>query len=215
MEALSPISANIQMKPRTTRQKNKDMAEEDVLKIEAVKKTQKEKEYAAAPPERVIQPPINDGGLAEVFKVGSCIGKGGFAMCYQGWLRDKKEGPEKSLFALKVVKATMSQKKMEEKVHFLKIYHFNMQTDSHPVSNGTTNSCENEASQHRRVPPRVHVQREHLCRSRDVLQRVCHGHGQETEVLDPARSQEVYSTTLWGNQVHARSERTTPRLENG
>ncbi len=114
MEALSPRSANIQVKPKVIRQK--ELAVEEAKKIEAIKKAQKEKEYAPAPPEWVLQPPINGGGLAEKFQTGKCIGRGGFAICYEGWLRNKKQGAEKSLYALKVVKANMSQKKMEEKV---------------------------------------------------------------------------------------------------
>ncbi|KAK4693803.1 hypothetical protein P7C71_g3657, partial [Lecanoromycetidae sp. Uapishka_2] len=114
MEALSPRSANIQVKPGVVRQK--DVADEEAKKIEAVKKAQKEKEYAPAPPEWVLQPPVSNGGLAEKFQTGKCIGRGGFAMCYEGWLRNKKQGTGKTLYALKIVKAVMSQKKMEEKV---------------------------------------------------------------------------------------------------
>lgn len=114
MDALSPRSANIQVKPKLTRQK--EMAEEEAKRAEAAKKVLKEKEYAPTPPEWVFQPPILQGGLAEKFRVGRCIGKGGFAMCYEGELRTKTRGQDRKIFALKVVKAKMSQKKMEEKV---------------------------------------------------------------------------------------------------
>ena len=114
MDALSPRSANIQVIPRLTRQK--EMAEEEAKRAEAAKKALKEKEYAPVPPEWVLQPPISQGGLAEKFRVGRCIGKGGFAMCYEGELRNKIQGQDRKIFALKVVKAKMSQKKMEEKV---------------------------------------------------------------------------------------------------
>ena len=116
MEALSPRSANIQVKPKVIRQK--ESADDEAKRIEAAKKAQKEKEYAPAPPEWVLQPPINKGELAEKFQTGKCIGKGGFAMCYEGWLRNKRKGADKSLYALKVVRANMSQKKMEEKVRW-------------------------------------------------------------------------------------------------
>lgn len=43
-------------------------------------------------------------------------------MCYEGELRTKQQGMNKSIFALKVVKAKMSQKKMEEKVSHGCIY---------------------------------------------------------------------------------------------
>ena len=115
MDALSPRSANIQVQPRVVKQK--EMADDEAQRIEAAKKAQKDKDYAPVPPEWVIQPSISNGGLAEKFQVGDCIGKGGFAMCYEGWLRHKKQGAERTLYALKVVKASMSQKKMEEKVY--------------------------------------------------------------------------------------------------
>lgn len=120
MEALSPRSANIQVNPRLTKQK--ELADEEARKAEAAKKALKEKEYAPAPPEWVLQPPITKGGLAEKFRAGRCIGKGGFAMCYEGELRTKQQGMNKTIFALKVVKAKMSQKKMEEKVIHGRIY---------------------------------------------------------------------------------------------
>ena len=122
MDALSPRSANIQVKPKLTRQK--EMAEEEAKRVEAVKKALKEKEYAPVPPEWVLQPAISQGGLAEKFRVGRCIGKGGFAMCYEGELRNKIQGQDRKIFALKVVKAKMSQKKMEEKVR--PIYSYQM-----------------------------------------------------------------------------------------
>ena len=121
MDALSPRSANIQVKPKLTRQK--EMAEEEAKRVEAAKKALKEKEYAPVPPEWVLQPAISQGGLAEKFRVGRCIGKGGFAMCYEGELRNKIQGQDRKIFALKVVKAKMSQKKMEEKVRPVYAYH--------------------------------------------------------------------------------------------
>ena len=114
MEALSPRSANIPSKPKVHKQTVK--TDEEVRLAEAAKKAQKEKDYAPTPPEWVIQPPMVKGGLAEKFKTGRCLGKGGFAICYEGELRDKKNGSEKKIYALKVVKAKMNQRKMEEKV---------------------------------------------------------------------------------------------------
>ena len=96
--------------------KQKVAADDDAKKAEAAKKALKEKDYAPPPPEWVLQPPIAKGGLAEKFKTGRCLGKGGFAICYEGELRGRKNGVEKRIFALKVVKAAMSQRKMEEKV---------------------------------------------------------------------------------------------------
>ncbi len=114
MDALSPRSANIQVKPKMSRQK--ETAEDEAKRADAAKKMLKEKEYAPVPPEWVLQPPMSQGGLAEKFRVGRCIGKGGFALCYEGELRNKIQGQDRRIYALKVVKAKMSQKKMEEKV---------------------------------------------------------------------------------------------------
>ena len=114
MEALSPRSINIQTKQRA---KRKDAEAEEAKKAEAARKAQKEKEYAPPPPEWVIQPPITDGALAEKFRTGRLLGKGGFAVCYEGELRSRRHGAvKKSIFALKIVRSKMSQKKMEEKV---------------------------------------------------------------------------------------------------
>ncbi len=120
MEPLSPRSTNIQFKAKPSKQKEAKMVEmaddEEARKIEAAKKALKEKEYAPPPPEWVIQPPISQGGLAEKFKTGRLLGKGGFAIAYEGELRGKRNGTQKSVFALKIVRAKMSQRKMEEKV---------------------------------------------------------------------------------------------------
>lgn len=114
MEALSPRSVNIQSKEKM---KSKETSEDEAKRAEAARKAQKEKEYAPPPPEWVIQPPITAGSLAEKFKTGRLLGKGGFAVCYEGELRSKKIGvAKKNLFALKIVRSKMSQKKMEEKV---------------------------------------------------------------------------------------------------
>ena len=114
MAALSPRSANIQLKPRATKQK--EMTDEEAKNLEAAKKALKEKDYAPPPPEWVFQPPIAKGGLAEKYRTGRCLGKGGFAICYEAELKNKRSGNEKSVFALKIVKAIMNQRKMEEKV---------------------------------------------------------------------------------------------------
>lgn len=114
MEALSPRSANIQVRPKAIKQK--EATDEEAKNAEAAKKALKEKDYAPPPPEWVLQPPVVKGGLAEKYKTGRCLGKGGFAICYEGELRGRRNGSEKKVYALKVVKAKMTQRKMEEKV---------------------------------------------------------------------------------------------------
>ena len=117
VEPLSPKSANIQYKPKTGKQQEtKDMVDEEARRIEAAKKAAKEKEYAPIPPEWVVQPPVSKGGLAEKYRTGKLLGKGGFAMAYEGELRNKNSDMNHKVFALKVVRAQMSQRKMEDKV---------------------------------------------------------------------------------------------------
>ena len=117
MEALSPRSTNIQAKPKFSKLNEKETAENEEKRAEVAKKALKEKEYAPPPPEWVLQPPMIKGGLAEKFRTGKCIGKGGFAICYEGELRNKGRGAGKTVFALKIVKAYMNLKKMEDKVY--------------------------------------------------------------------------------------------------
>ena len=158
MEALSPRSANIPSKPRV--QKQIEKTDEEVRKdAEAAKKAQKEKDYAPPPPEWVLQPPVIKGGLAEKYKTGRCLGKGGFAICYEGELRNKKSGSEKKIYALKVVKAKMNQRKMEEKVKKSPLWRAKESNEkSHSlVSYRVANTCKDAASEHCRIPSRLYL----------------------------------------------------------
>ncbi|MCJ1389335.1 Cell cycle serine/threonine-protein kinase cdc5/MSD2 [Xylographa bjoerkii] len=95
-ECLSPRSANIQSKaPPITKPKDKN--------------------HASPPPKYVIQPQGLLGEPGEKYSMGRELGKGGFAICYEGTLLGQKYG-KTSTFALKIVKAKMGLKKMEEKV---------------------------------------------------------------------------------------------------
>lgn len=102
--ALSPRSANIQMKPRASQ---KNVVDQGVNLI-------KPKDHASPPPSLVLQPPETPGGLTVQYRVGRELGKGGFAICYEGQQRGAHGG---KTYALKIVKASMAQKKMEEKVN--------------------------------------------------------------------------------------------------
>ncbi|MCJ1436191.1 Cell cycle serine/threonine-protein kinase cdc5/MSD2 [Xylographa pallens] len=94
-ECLSPRSANIPSKaPPTTKPKDKN--------------------HASPPPKYVIQPQGFLGEPGEKYSMGRELGKGGFAICYEGTLLGQKYG-KGSTFALKIVKANMGLKKMEEK----------------------------------------------------------------------------------------------------
>ncbi|KAL8827607.1 MAG: hypothetical protein Q9170_006945 [Blastenia crenularia] len=100
--ALSPRSANIQIKPRISQKKT---TEQEVKLI-------KPKDHASPPPSVVIQPPESPGGLTVQYRTGKELGKGGFAICYEGQQRGLHGG---QTYALKIVKASMAQKKMEDK----------------------------------------------------------------------------------------------------
>ena len=158
MEALSPRSANIQAKPKLSKLKEKELADDDEKKAEAAKKALKEKDYAPAPPEWVLQPPIRKGGLTEKFRTGKCLGKGGFAICYEGELRNKGRGAGKTIFALKIVKTYMNLKKMEDKVRQPWASEAGCRLDTFPVPNRTSNPCEDAASKHCRIPPSLQFQ---------------------------------------------------------
>lgn len=108
VEALSPRSANVQMRPKTMQRK---VVEQEAMRFN------KPKDHASPPPALVIQPPETPGGLTVQYSTGKELGKGGFAICYEGQRRGRNGG---QTYALKVVKATMAQKKLEEKVLQLK-----------------------------------------------------------------------------------------------
>ncbi|KAI4245924.1 MAG: hypothetical protein LQ352_006482 [Teloschistes flavicans] len=106
MEALSPRPTNIPIKPRKTK--------ENVVKQEEIQLA-KPKDHAPPPPKTVIQPPEVPGALSVQYRTGRELGKGGFAICYEGRQCHGDHGGR--IYALKIVKSAMTQKKMEEKIH--------------------------------------------------------------------------------------------------
>ena len=74
----------------------------------------KEKNHASPPPSIVAEP---SGDLNVKYETGRLLGKGGFAVCYEGTVIGLKYGKNLPKFALKIVKANMGMKKMEEKVN--------------------------------------------------------------------------------------------------
>ncbi|KAK7432590.1 Cell cycle serine/threonine-protein kinase cdc5/MSD2 [Neonectria magnoliae] len=100
LEALSPRDANALRAPKTTDIKTKTVAQ---------MKAAKDKEHPPPPPPEVIEPPSSDRPDGAVYQVGKLLGKGGFAICYNGQLL-----PSKQRFALKIVKSHMPSK-MEQK----------------------------------------------------------------------------------------------------
>ncbi|WEW59303.1 Cell cycle serine/threonine-protein kinase cdc5/MSD2 [Emydomyces testavorans] len=100
MAALSPRSTNILPKP----------------KLDQVKRpTQKELPASKAPPSKSHAPPppgiVREPGNGEQYITGKFLGRGGFAVCYEGKLNRNGR-----LFAMKVVRSDMPQRKMAEKV---------------------------------------------------------------------------------------------------
>ena len=111
---LSPRSVNIRAKPR------QEIKKDSVPAADAAgRKLQKEKDHADPPPHLVVQSEGPDGISKETFETGDLLGKGGFAICYQArlvGLKYKKIPEDSRVFALKIVKANFTQKRMQDKV---------------------------------------------------------------------------------------------------
>jgi len=108
----TPLSSSVQAKPRTSKERafaaQKAAADREL-------KLLKDKNFALPPPEWVIQPPQNGDILSETYKTGELLGKGGFALCYEGELQPRGDRPPKT-YALKIVRAKMTQDKVADKV---------------------------------------------------------------------------------------------------
>lgn len=108
MEALSPRDANA----RKTVPKMTDLKTKTVAQLKA----NKEKDHPPPPPESIPEPPSADRPDGAVYQVGKMLGKGGFAVCYQGYLM-----PTRHKYALKIVKSQMPSK-MQQKVCFSRVF---------------------------------------------------------------------------------------------
>ncbi|KAG0154587.1 hypothetical protein PDIDSM_155 [Penicillium digitatum] len=104
MEALSPRTTNQKIKPKLAM--DHKPFEKNAVLPSSKQRLASSKSYADPPPSIVSEP--EDGG--ERYSVGAFLGKGGFAVCYEGTLARNGR-----VYAMKVVKSAMSQKKMEEK----------------------------------------------------------------------------------------------------
>ncbi|EEA23419.1 Cell cycle serine/threonine-protein kinase cdc5/MSD2 [Talaromyces marneffei ATCC 18224] len=104
MEALSPRSTNLplQNKPSAAHKK----VDRHAPPAAAAAKAAPSKIHAPPPPS-IVREPGEDG---EEYSTGLFLGKGGFAVCYEGKLARNGR-----VFALKVVRSEMTQKKMAEK----------------------------------------------------------------------------------------------------
>jgi serine/threonine protein kinase len=104
MEVLSPRPANVPTKSRSATMKKATKPREEKPPAKPTNPDRIDDKWR--PPTTVTEP----GGDAETYIPGRKLGKGGFAVCFEGEsLRTKK------IFALKVVKAKVEQRKMMEK----------------------------------------------------------------------------------------------------
>ena len=107
IEALSPRSANLPMNPPNA--------------VKNIKKTKNDAQTKAAPPAinpdkidekwrpaSMVKEPGSDG---DAYLTGKKLGRGGFAVCFEG-----RSERTRDVFALKVVKSHVEQKKQLEKV---------------------------------------------------------------------------------------------------
>ncbi len=105
MAALSPLDVNVNVKSKP--------APGGIGKppsAPAARPT-REKDHPPPPPSDVQEPGSYDRPNGAVYQTGKLLGKGGFAICYEGVLKSTRE-----IYALKIVKSRMPQKKMEQKV---------------------------------------------------------------------------------------------------
>ncbi|OJJ46137.1 hypothetical protein ASPZODRAFT_2061945 [Penicilliopsis zonata CBS 506.65] len=107
--ALSPRSTNLMIKPKVAIERkvlDKNAAAAAAAATASAQKSASAKNHAPPPPSIVTEP----GEDGEKYATGAFLGKGGFAVCYEGTLARNAR-----VFAMKVVKSEMPQKKMEEK----------------------------------------------------------------------------------------------------
>lgn len=142
MEALSPRDANVRPKPKQTDRKGKA-----VEKAAPARSLQREKDHPPPPPPQVLEPPSSDRHDGAVYNTGRLLGRGGFAICYEG-----KLGGTKQVFALKIVKSHMPQKKMEQKV-CSRAHMSSRPYLTSTVPNRASNPLEDEACKHCSIPP--------------------------------------------------------------
>lgn len=134
MEPLSPRAANIQIKPKAPGKQ--------VVKPVEAKKPTNQKEHAPKPPAVVVQPPLDGESLSEDYRTGNHLGKGGFAVCYEGELKCKNDSTRDRIYALKIVPAKMNHKKMEDKVCTHNFLFVQARLIFRIVSDGTPDTCE-------------------------------------------------------------------------
>ncbi|KAI8966057.1 kinase-like protein [Daldinia sp. FL1419] len=109
VDALSPRDANAQLPARVVAVSKAKAMPPPMPPARAV---QKEKEPPPQPPPVVYEPPSFDRKDGAAYQVGKLLGKGGFAVCYEGYLAGSKS---RRKYALKIVRSKMPSSKMEQK----------------------------------------------------------------------------------------------------
>ncbi|OJJ98265.1 hypothetical protein ASPACDRAFT_122098 [Aspergillus aculeatus ATCC 16872] len=104
LDALSPRSTNQVIRPKVSMERK--VLDKNAAAAAAAQKSSSSKNHAPPPPSLVVEPE-EDG---EQYSTGAFLGKGGFAICYEGTLLRNGR-----VFAMKVVRSEMAQKKMQEK----------------------------------------------------------------------------------------------------
>ncbi|KAI9680155.1 MAG: Cell cycle serine/threonine-protein kinase cdc5/MSD2 [Trizodia sp. TS-e1964] len=110
MEVLGVRSPNARIRVKTLSKK-----EDVIAKPQPQKQTSRVRDHPPAPPQFVEEPRGRDGSRGERYLTGKYLGRGGFAVCYEGELLDQSDRPTKYQFALKIVKAVTGNKKTLEK----------------------------------------------------------------------------------------------------
>jgi hypothetical protein len=143
MEALSPRSTNHLIRPKVSMERK--VLDKNAAASAAAQKAASSRIHAPPPPSLVVEPV--EGG--ERYSTGAFLGKGGFAICYEGTLLRNGR-----VFAMKVVRSEMAQRKMQEKVCLSCIRGASFESFANQpsvVPHRTSNTFENAASPHRRI----------------------------------------------------------------
>lgn len=190
MEALSPRSANLPMKPPAAVKKTKTDTRTKATQSAANPDKIDEKWRPAG----VVREPGPDG---DAYLTGRKLGRGGFAVCFEG-----RSERNRNVFALKVVKSQVEQKKQLEKVVMTLGWKKSLLTQRQ-VSNRIADPCKDAPSKHRGILSCFCFRKLHLCRPRTMSQWLTHGHGQESEIAQLARGPSVHDSALWWSKIHA------------
>lgn len=201
-DALSPRDVNAQLPNRVALSTKPKAAV-------ASKAPPKEKEPPLQPPLQVYEPPSTDRKDGAIYQVGKMLGKGGFAVCYEGQLPGHRKK-----YALKIVRSKMPSK-MEQKVLLHRPDSVGTTLTAILVSNGATNPLEDEASEHCPVLKGLLVRQLHLPCARTVSEWLSHGYGQAQERSNRTRGAILFNPNCRRYQIHARQRYHSPRPENG